>query len=93
MKIVFSLLDLCSITLLLAPISFPYQKRPKNAFPLTIRGRGQILREGVKIFAPGRGVVKNSRGRGMELFLQGGGRVGGNYKKWHKFFKRDKRDR
>ena len=44
----------------------------KNVKGLPIRGRGQILREGVQLFAPGRGVVKNSPGRGMKLFLQGG---------------------
>ena len=44
-----------------------------------MHGRGQILKEGggVQIFVPGRGVVKNSPGRGMKLFLQEGGRVGG----------------
>ncbi len=50
------------------------------------RGRG------VQTFAPGRGEVKNSPWRGMELFLQGGGRVGAKYEKCHKNFERDKRD-
>ncbi len=55
-----------------------------------IRGRGQILRDGVQIFALGRGVVKNSPGRGLKLLLQGGGRVGGKYKNATKFLKETK---
>ncbi len=49
------------------------------------------MREGVKIFAPRRGVAKNSPGRGMKLFLQGGGRVGGNTKHATKFLKETKK--
>ncbi len=45
--------------------------------PTHTRGRGHILREMVQIFCSREGVVNSSPGRGMKLFLQGGGRVGG----------------
>ncbi len=48
----------------------------------TIRGRGQILREGGS---------KHSPGRGIKLFLKGGGGVGEKTKNATKFLKETKR--
>ncbi len=58
----------------------------------SIRGRGQILREEGPDFCSREGGSKNSPGRGIKLFFQGGGRVGGKYKKCHKIFERAIRD-
>ncbi len=62
----------------------------KGTGQLVIRGRGQILREGGPDFCSREGGSKNSPGRGMKLFLQGGGRVGWKYKKALKFLKETK---